>query len=91
MRRALLALMVASSLLPFHLLDSLWHLLDWSTSPVVTKEGCGADPSGHCASAVVPLAGCGADPDGRCVPSPAGDTQDVGCGADPSGRCNPGS
>jgi len=72
MRKALLALVMASSLNPSHLLDSLWHLLSWGTSPEVTKEGCGADPNGRCAP--VPTTGtqldggCGGDPNGHCNP-----------------------
>jgi hypothetical protein len=69
-----------------------WQLLSQAWSLLVSlweEEGCGIDPSGHCASTptVAPTEeGCGIDPDGRCAtaatpPAPV----DAGCIIDPDG------
>ena len=76
MRRTLLAVTVAASLL-----TPLWDLLSplWGEA----DAGCGWDPSGHCQPALQNEAGCGWDPYGRCQPAPQ---TDEGCGWDPYGR-----
>lgn len=71
-------------------LSSLWVYL----SRLMTKEGCGIDPSGRCIPTPPPSTpttdnGCGIDPHGCAVtsifPKPA--AQQSGCGIDPSGGC----
>ena len=82
MRRTLLAVAVAASLL-----TPLWDLLSpiWDGSEN-TDEGCGWDPSGHCLPTPRVDEGCVWDPDGRCQPAPQ---TDAGCIWDPDGRCQP--
>jgi hypothetical protein len=69
MRRTLLAVTVAASLLtpgasPF-LLDRLLHLLSSISSATVTSDaGCGMDPDGRCLPKLQTDAGCGMDPNG---------------------------
>lgn len=57
-----------------------------------TKNGCGVDPDGRCATASTSTSnvdnGCGVDPNGLCSPAPASTSNvDNGCGVDPSGHC----
>jgi hypothetical protein len=66
-----------------------------SVTGLLTKAGCGIDPSGLCGTATKPpadpYAGCTIDPNGHCVPRgsvPA--SLDAGCGIDPDGRCSSG-
>jgi hypothetical protein len=69
-----------------NVLMPLWSFL----SRLWTKEGCGLDPSGRCATTPVTTdEGCGLDPHGACAPS-APESLDAGCGLDPSGLCNGG-
>jgi len=69
MRRMLLAVTIASSLLtpgvsPF-LLDHLGHLLYTISGSTSTSDaGCGFDPNGHCVPKPQTDAGCGFDPNG---------------------------
>lgn len=71
MRRTLIAVALASSLgtsSTLNVFDPLWAALSalWRGAPVVTKAGCGMDPSGLCKSVPSQLdGGCGMDPDGR--------------------------
>lgn len=78
MRRTLLAVAVAASLL-----TPLWDLLSplWSGSED-TDEGCIWDPNGRCQPVPQTDGGCGLDPYGRCLPAPQ---TDEGCIWDPYG------
>jgi hypothetical protein len=78
MRRTLLAVAVAASLL-----TPLWDLLAplWGGSED-TDAGCIWDPYGRCLPAPQTDEGCGWDPYGRCQPAPQ---TDAGCGWDPYG------
>jgi hypothetical protein len=67
---------------PVGFFDSLGRLL----VSFLTKEGCGMDPLGHCATGTVTTdAGCGMDPWGHCATSTV--TPKAGCRIDPWGRC----
>jgi hypothetical protein len=67
MRKALIALILASSLGAGSpaLLDQLWSFLASALSPPTADEGCGFDPSGRCIPAPQTDAGCGFDPSGN--------------------------
>jgi hypothetical protein len=74
MRRTLVTLALTLPLLTPSAprLDPLWAFLSSLWTGSLTKEGCGADPSGRCNPGQPQQpqseAGCGADPDGRCNP-----------------------